>query len=103
LAKRLEDIGQISAEQALTHPQRNILYRALGQGEILEPDIFTVSFPQTGYLMLCSDGLWGVVADSDLYRMIKNAPTLHRACQKTVGASHAGGIRRLITTRGGDE
>ncbi len=55
LVKRLEDLGQISSEEAAAHPQRNVLYRALGQGEILEPDIFTSPFPQPGYLLICSD------------------------------------------------
>jgi protein phosphatase len=39
LVKRLQEIGQITPDQASTHPQRNILYRALGQGEPFEPDI----------------------------------------------------------------
>jgi PPM family protein phosphatase len=52
LVKRLEELGQISSEEAAAHPQRNVLYRALGQGEVLEPDIFTSPFPQPGYLLL---------------------------------------------------
>ena len=91
LVKRLEELGHISADEAENYPHRNVLYRALGQGDILEPDIFTVAFPQTGYLMLCSDGLWGVVAEQDMYRMIKDAPTLQRACQNLVEAANAAG------------
>ena len=91
LVKRLEELGHISEEEAENYPHRNVLYRALGQGEILEPDIFTIAFPQTGYLMLCSDGLWGVVADQDMHRMIKDAPSLQRACQNLVEAANAAG------------
>lgn len=91
LVKRLEELGHISADEAENYPHRNVLYRALGQGDILEPDIFTVAFPQTGYLMLCSDGLWGVVADQDMYRMIMEAPTLQRACQNLVEAANTAG------------
>lgn len=91
LVKRLEELGHISADEAENYPHRNVLYRALGQGEILEPDIFTVAFPQTGYLMLCSDGLWGVVAEQDMYRMIKDAPNLQRACQNLVEAANSAG------------
>jgi len=91
LVKRLEELGHISPDEAENYPHRNVLYRALGQGEILEPDIFTVAFPQPGYLMLCSDGLWGVVSDQDLYRMIKDAPSLQRACQNMVEAANAAG------------
>lgn len=91
LVKRLEELGHISADEAENYPHRNVLYRALGQGDILEPDIFTVAFPQDGYLMLCSDGLWGVVAEQDMYRMIKDTPSLQRACQNLVEAANAAG------------
>jgi len=91
LVKRLEELGHISPEEAENYPHRNVLYRALGQGEILEPDIFTVSFPQPGYLMLCSDGLWGVVAEQDIVRAINESPTLQRACQNLVTAANMAG------------
>lgn len=91
LVKRLEELGHITSEEAANYPHRNVLYRALGQGEILDPDIFTVAFPQPGYLMLCSDGLWGVVTEHDLVRAINEAPNLQRACQNLVNAANAAG------------
>ena len=91
LVKRLEELGHISPEEAENYPHRNVLYRALGQGEILEPDIFTVAFPQPAYLMICSDGLWGVVSEQDLVRSITEAPNLQRACQNLVTAANMAG------------
>lgn len=91
LVKRLEELGHISAEEAENYPHRNVLYRALGQGEILEPDIFTLAFPQPGYLMLCSDGLWGVVSEQDIVRSINESPTLQRACQNLITAANLAG------------
>ncbi len=91
LVKRLEELGQISSEEAAVHPQRNVLYRALGQGEVLEPDIFTAPFPQPGYLLLCSDGLWSVVPENDIYNLILGAKDLQNACQKLVAAANDAG------------
>jgi len=91
LVKRLEELGHITPEEAVNYPHRNVLYRALGQGEMLDPDIFTVTFPQPGYLMICSDGLWGVVADQDIIRAVTEAPNLQRACQNLVSAANAAG------------
>ena len=91
LVKRLEELGHISPEEAENYPHRNVLYRALGQGEILEPDIFTIAFPQPAYLMICSDGLWGVVSEQDLVRSITEAPNLQRACQNLVTAANTAG------------
>lgn len=91
LVQRLQELGHISPEEAENYPHRNVLYRALGQGEILEPDIFTVAFPQPASLMICSDGLWGVVSEQDLVRSINEAPNLQRACQNLVTAANTAG------------
>ncbi|MEO8358075.1 MAG: protein phosphatase 2C domain-containing protein [Chloroflexota bacterium] len=91
LVKRLEELGHITPEEAANYPHRNVLYRALGQGEILDADIFTLGFPQPGYLMICSDGLWGVISEQDVVRSINDAPNLPRACQNLVNAANTAG------------
>jgi serine/threonine protein phosphatase PrpC len=97
LVKRLEELGHLNKEDAANFPHRNVLIRALGQGESLETDVFTVPFPRNGYLMLCSDGLWGVVAEADIVRAISDSPNLHRACQSMVDAANVGGGPDNIT------
>ncbi len=91
LVKRLEELGHLSKDEAVNFPHRNVLIRALGQGETLEADIFTMPFPQPGYLMLCSDGLWGVVNEKDICRAVIEAPNLSRACQNLVEAANIAG------------
>jgi serine/threonine protein phosphatase PrpC len=91
LVKRLEELGQISPEEAAVHPQRNVLYRALGQGEVLEPDIFTAPFPQSGYLLLCSDGLWSVLADDAIFKLVSTSKDLQSGCQSLVEAANQAG------------
>ncbi len=97
LVKRLEELGHLSKDEAENFPHRNVLIRALGQGETLEADIFTIPFPQPGYLMICSDGLWGVLNENDVFKMIVDAPNLHRACQNLVEAANAAGGPDNIT------
>jgi serine/threonine protein phosphatase PrpC len=97
LVKRLEELGQLTAEEAAQHPQRNVLYRALGQAEPFEPDITTFPLHHPGYLFLCSDGLWGVVAEREIYRLIVNNPTPQQACAKLVDAANAAGGPDNIT------
>ena len=53
--------------------------------------MFTIPFPHNGSLMLCSDGLWGVIAESDITRAVMDAPTLERACQNMVSAANIAG------------
>jgi protein phosphatase len=91
LVRRLEELGQITAEEASNHPQRHVLYRALGLGEPVEPDVFTAPIPHPGYLLLCSDGLWGVVPESDIFRIITTSPNLPKACLGLIDAANAAG------------
>jgi len=91
LVKRLEELGQLTPEEAAVHPQRNVLYRALGQAEPFDPDVFTTPAPKQGYLLLCSDGLWGVVSEENLFQIVMDAETPSRACQQLVKAANAAG------------
>lgn len=91
LVQRLQELGHITPEEAENYPHRNVLYKALGQGDILEPEIFTIAFPQSGTLMISSDGMWGVVAEKDIIRAVNESTTLQRACQNLVSAANAAG------------
>ena len=91
LVKRLQELGQLTPAEAAVHPQRNVLYRALGQAEPFEPDVFITPAPQQGFLMLCSDGLWGVVPEEDLFQAIVEAPSPPLACQELVRLANQNG------------
>lgn len=92
LVRRLQDLGQIDEKEALSHPQRNVLYRALGQSEPFRPDINTHTIPRPGYMLLCSDGLWGVVPEDEIYRIVHQSPNPSVACHHLIeAANNAGG------------
>jgi len=71
---RLVESGMISPEEAETHPQRNILTAALGTN----PDLIMDSPAQPeplrpeDVLLICSDGLWGQVRDSEILEAVEN-------------------------------
>jgi protein phosphatase len=91
LVRRLEELGHLNKEEAAVYPHRNVLIRAVGQGDSVEADIFTVPFPQGSTLMLCTDGLWGVIPDENIYRALIDATDLQRACNNLVVAANAAG------------
>ena len=97
LVERLVENGQLTAEEAASHPQKNVLYRAVGQGSPLEVDTHVRRIPHGNHLMLCSDGLWNVVSNADITRLIQEAPTLHAACQNLVAAANTAGGPDNIT------
>ncbi len=91
LVRRLQDLGQIDEKEASIHPQRNVLYRALGQSEPFRPDINTHTLPESGFLLLCSDGLWGSVSEIDIFDIVRAAPNLSIACHNLIEAANAAG------------
>lgn len=91
LVRRLIDLGQLTEEQAMIDSRRNVLYRALGQLEPFKPDIETKAFPNPGYMLLCSDGLWGVVPQADIFRIVRAAKDPSQACHQLIEAANAAG------------
>jgi len=91
LVGRLQELGQINEKEAMNHPQRNVLYRALGQPEPFRPDINSFQFPTPGYLMLCSDGLWTMVPNQEIFRIVTSAKSLPEACNDLVAAANEAG------------
>lgn len=91
LVRRLQDLGQIDEKEASIHPQRNVLYRALGQSEPFRPDLKTMEMPASGTILICSDGLWGSVPDEDIYNIVQNAPNLTVAAHHLVEAANLAG------------
>jgi protein phosphatase len=74
---RLVAHGVISPEEAEFHPQRHILTAALGAGTDVEPDFppSPLELQAGDRLVLCSDGLWGLVKDEELRKTVEeNAP-----------------------------
>jgi serine/threonine protein phosphatase PrpC len=71
LVQRLVDQGHISTEEAGRFAQRNVLLKAVGQVEGIETDFLTVPWEQGSRLLLCTDGLWGVLSDSEILRISK--------------------------------
>ena len=67
--------GELTREQARTHPHKNLITRALGAEPILMADCFRQPLAEGEYLLLCSDGLSNVVNEQEmLYEVIHGGP-----------------------------
>jgi serine/threonine protein phosphatase PrpC len=97
LVNRLIELGQITPEEAKTHPQRNVLYRALGRAGNLEVDTGLQSLPFNSSLLLCSDGLWGMVPESAILKIVNAAPSPQAACRHLVAQANENGGEDNIT------
>ncbi len=83
---RLVESGIVRSEDAESHPQRHILTAALGSGRGIAPHVPDHPFPlQEGdTLVLCTDGLWGLVGDRELAQVAASTPPAE-ACRQLVG------------------
>lgn len=70
---RLVEDGTITKDEIYTHPKRNQIYRCLGEQAAVEIDSFVVPLQVDDVLMLCSDGLWEMVRDADIKRIMSSS------------------------------
>lgn len=97
LVNRLVELGQISAQEAQQHPQRNSLYRALGQGPELEVDTYFQPLKQDSRLILCSDGLWNAVSEEEMVDVIRSSSSPQEACNRLIDRANEHGGEDNIT------
>ncbi len=94
---RLVELGELSPDEAAVHPQRNVLYRAVGQGDHLDVDTYSQLLPPASRLLLCSDGLWGHVSEEEIGAIIASTPNPQKACERLIEAANAAGGSDNIT------
>ena len=97
LVDRLVELGQLTRDEAAAHPQKNVLYRAIGQRGVLEVETHVRTIPERERLLLCSDGLWGMVSDTEMNNIIATAPSLQVACERLIDAANQAGGHDNIT------
>ncbi len=97
LVDRLVELGQLTRDEAEVHPQKNVLYRAIGQSGLLDVDTYVRTVSQGARLLLCSDGLWSMVSETEIAAIIAAAPSLQTACDDLVAAANQAGGHDNIT------
>lgn len=98
LVSRLVEMGKISAEEALTHPRRNVLYQALGQGTDVEIYISSEKLQPNDVIILCSDGLWGEIGDPAMREILAGASDPAAAAEQLIDLANRSGGPDNITT-----
>ncbi|WP_297282886.1 Stp1/IreP family PP2C-type Ser/Thr phosphatase [uncultured Agathobaculum sp.] len=99
--------GRITEADARTHPQKNLITRAVGVEPDVDGDLFEARLAPGEMLLLCSDGLTGMVEDEKIAQTLKDAKTLALAGDALLTLALEGGGRDNITvalfTRGAEE
>ncbi len=89
--------GSITPEEARVHPQRNIITRAIGTDPIVEPDIFEYDYLAGDTLLLCSDGLSGMVDDGEIKKILEENKNAKQTVSALIEAAKEQGGQDNIT------
>ena len=82
--------GQLTPAQAAVHPHRSVITRALGTDGVVKPDIFPISLEPGDRLVICSDGLSGMVPEQDIARLLSTGEDPQSIAQWLVEAALGG-------------
>ena len=87
----LVDEGKITSVEASVHPQKNVITRALGTDDIVQPDLYDYQVTSEDVILICSDGLYNMV-DEGAIREIVLTHSLEDATKELINlANHNGG------------
>jgi serine/threonine protein phosphatase PrpC len=88
---RLIELGQLTPEQAQDHPLRNQLYRTVGQQPQVQVDFIYQPIENSTHLLVCSDGLWGMVSEDHIKDALTRSPWPQDACDELIALANLAG------------
>lgn len=94
LVNALVQSGQLSKDDAATHPRRNVVLRALGSEEKVNMDVQTVPLEKGIKVLLCSDGLTDKIRDEELSEIVPEDKPIEEIGRKLID---------LANERGGED
>jgi len=97
LVTQLIEAGQLTEEEAETFEHNNIILQALGTAETVQVDLTFVDLRQKDRLLLCSDGLSGMVRSDEIRQVLLECPDPFQACKQLTDRANAAGGHDNIT------
>ena len=96
LVDEMVRLGEINADEARVHPDKNIITRAVGTSDHVEADFFEVEITADDTILLCTDGLTNMVRDDEILDIIKKYDNAQAATMQLVKEANANGGRDKI-------
>ena len=97
LVDEMVRMGEINADEARVHPDKNIITRAVGAADHVEADFFEVELCEDDRILLCTDGLTNMVRDEEICDTIRQNDNIETAASQLVAMANANGGRDNIT------
>lgn len=87
------EAGQLTEAEARVHPNRSVITRAIGSDPHMQPDLYELNVETGDRLLLCSDGVCGMIEDSEIASIMRQTPSAQACADQLVEAAlHAGGF-----------
>lgn len=96
LVEEMVRMGEISKEQARNHPDKNIITKAIGVSDTVEPDYFDTDLQKGECLLMCSDGLTNMVSDRQIKEIVELRTDLESCAKELIRAANQNGGRDNI-------
>ena len=97
LVEEMIRVGELKREDARTHPDRNVITRAIGVKEPVRIDFFDMKLEKGDIILLCSDGLTNMVEDRDILKLVKKSGSLKEAASRLVTEANKNGGKDNIS------
>ena len=93
----LVERGELTPEQALHHPNRNLITRAVGVEERVESDLFSLRLRRGDRLLLCSDGLSNTLSEEELLQLSSTGQSTKKICHALMRRALEKGARDNVS------
>lgn len=97
LVEEMIRMGGIDRASARTHPDKNIITRAIGAGDTVEADFFYLELNAGDIVLLCSDGLTNMVEDETIQHILKNGGSLQERAEELIRTANQNGGKDNIS------
>lgn len=85
------EAGQLTEAEARVHPNRSVITRAIGSDPHMQPDLYELNVETGDRLLLCSDGICGMIEDHEIASIMRQAPSAQSCADQLVEAALAAG------------
>lgn len=97
LVEEMVRMGELEKEEARTHPDKNIITRAIGATDEVEADIFEVELKPGDLILMCSDGLSNMLTDEEILTIVRSQRDIVEKVQRLVERANDNGGKDNIT------
>lgn len=91
LVEEMIRMGSLNREDARTHPDKNIITRAVGAADYINVDFFEVDLHDGDIVLMCSDGLTNMIEDKEIHRILMKNDSLEKKAKELVDTANYNG------------